>query len=89
MNGISSGSELFQITRPTVVLMIRRSTACSGVCSTAWSSRATVRSIRLPVSRSRIGVSVSSSPFSRASTTSSRLANSRPSPIAPAFDLVR
>ena len=49
MNGISSGSELFQITRPTVVLMIRRSTACSGVCSTAWSSRATVRSMRLPV----------------------------------------
>ena len=74
-NGIGDGSDELKMTRPTVVLMILLSTACTSVCSIAWSSRATVRSSSSPEMRSRIGVSVSSSLASSASTTSSALPN--------------
>ncbi len=88
-NGITCGSEALKITRPTVVLMILFVTVCGSVWSTAWSSRATVMSSSWPLIRIRIGVSVSSSPASSASTTSSGLLKTRPSPFAPARALVR
>ena len=63
--------DVSKMTRPTVVLMILRSTSCTSACSTAWSSRATVRSRSWPLAcRRRIGVSVSTSPASSARMTS-------------------
>ncbi len=88
-NGISFGSDWLKITRPTVVLMIFRSTSTRSAWMTSWSSRATVRSRRRPENRRRIADSVSSSLFSSATITSSMSAKTRPSPVAPAFTFVR
>ena len=89
MYGISDGSASLKRTRPTVVLMMRRSTITGSAWMTSWSSRCTVRSTSSPVNRRRIGVSVSSSLFSSATRTSSVLPKTRPSPMAPDLDLVR
>jgi hypothetical protein len=89
MYGMPFGSESLKMTRPTVVLMIRRWTSWTSAYWTPWSSRETVRSISSPVHRMRIGVSVSTSVASSASSTSSVLPNTRPSPFAPGFAFVR